>query len=126
MGRLDDTAAIRQAIASHRAIYIPTGRYIVTDTITLRPDTVLIGLNPSTTQFDIPDSTSAFQGPGSRSRCSNSKGRHEYRDRSGLYTNGINGRAVGAKWMAGKDSLMDDVPLPGADTAPRSRHVCDL
>lgn len=113
-GTTDDTAAIRQAIASHRAIYIPSGRYMVTDTITLRPDTVLIGLNPSTTQFDIPDSTPAFQGPGSpKPLLEAPKGGTNIVTGIGLYTNGINSRAVGAKWMAGKDSLMDDVRFLG-------------
>jgi sugar lactone lactonase YvrE len=113
-GTTDDTAAIRQAIASHRAIYIPSGRYIVTDTITLRPDTVLIGLNPSTTQFDIPDSTPAFQGPGSpKPLLETPKGGTNIVTGIGLYTNGINSRAVAAKWMAGKDSLMDDVRFLG-------------
>ena len=31
----------------------------------------------------------------------------------GLYTGGINDRAVGAMWLAGKDSLMDDVRFLG-------------
>jgi hypothetical protein len=106
----DDTAAIRKAVAEHKTIYIPSGRYIVTDTITLRPDTVLIGLNPTTTQFDIPDSTPAFQGPGSpKPLLEAPKGGTNIVTGIGLYTNGINSRAVGAKWMAGKDSLMDDV-----------------
>ncbi len=50
-GSADDTAVFRKAIAEHRAIYLPTGRYIISDTLTLRPDTVLIGLHPSTTQI---------------------------------------------------------------------------
>ncbi len=113
-GVTDDTAAIRQAIASHRTIYIPTGRYIVTDTITLRPDTVLIGLHPSTTQFDLPDSTPAFQGPGSpKPLLEAPKGGTNIVVGIGLYTNGINSRAVAAKWMAGKDSMMDDVRFHG-------------
>ncbi len=125
-----------QAIASHRTIYIPTGRYIVTDTITLRPDTVLIGLNPSTTQFDIPDSTPAFQGPGSpKALLEAPKGGTNIVTGIGLYTNGINSRAVGAKWMAGKDSLMDDVrflgghgtTLPGVsfNTIYNNTHTAD-
>lgn len=133
-GTTDDTAAIRQAIASHRAIYIPTGRYIVTDTITLRPDTVLIGLHPSTTQFDIPDSTPAFQGPGSpKPLLEAPKGGTNIVTGIGLYTNGINGRAVGAKWMAGKDSLMDDVrflaghgtSIPGMSPIYNNTHTAD-
>jgi len=113
-GTTDDTAVIKKAIAEHRTIYIPSGRYIVTDTITLRPDTVLIGLNPTTTQLDIPDSTPAFQGPGSpKPLLESPKGGTNIVTGIGLYTNGINTRAVGAKWMAGKDSLMDDVRFLG-------------
>ncbi len=43
-GVTDDTAAIRRAIAEHAVLYVPEGRYVVSDTIELRPDTVLIGL----------------------------------------------------------------------------------
>lgn len=133
-GKTDDTAAIRQAIASHRAIYIPSGRYIVTDTITLRPDTVLIGFSPTTTQFDIPDSTPAFQGPGSpRPLLEAPKGGANIVTGIGLYTNGINSRAVGARWMAGKDSLMDDVRflgghgtfVPGMSPIYNNTHTAD-
>src|ERR1700733_15272988 len=41
-GVADDTNALRRAIAQHRAIYLPSGQYRVTDTITLNEDTVLI------------------------------------------------------------------------------------
>ena len=113
-GTTDDTAIIKKAIAEHRTIYIPSGHYIVTDTIALGPDTVLIGLNPTSTQFDIPDSTPAFQGPGSpKPLLETPKGGTNIVVGIGLYTNGINSRAVGAKWMAGKDSLMDDVRFLG-------------
>jgi sugar lactone lactonase YvrE len=110
----DDTAILRKAIAQHRTIYIPSGRYMVTDTITLKPDTVLIGLNPATTQLDIPDSTPAFQGPGSpKALLQTTHGGANIVTGIGVYTNGINSRAVGIKWMAGKDSLMDDVRFLG-------------
>ncbi|MFY9724476.1 MAG: glycosyl hydrolase family 28-related protein, partial [Bryobacteraceae bacterium] len=64
-GSTDDTEAFRKAIAEHRTIYLPTGLYVVSDTIALRPDTVLTGLHPSATQIDLLDSTPAFQGVGS-------------------------------------------------------------
>jgi sugar lactone lactonase YvrE len=113
-GTTDDTAVLKKAIAEHRTIYIPSGRYIVTDTITLKPDTVLIGLSPTTTQFDIPDSTPAFQGPGSpKPLLEAPRGGTNIVTGIGLYTNGINSRAVGAKWMAGSNSLMDDVRFLG-------------
>ncbi len=60
-GTTDDTKAIQAAIDSHRTIYIPSGRYIVTDTLTLKPDAVIIGLNPITTQIDLLDGTPGFQ-----------------------------------------------------------------
>ncbi len=61
-GVTDDTQALREAIAAHRTLYFPTGRYRVTDTLTLRPDTVLVGLSPVATQIVVPDDTPAFQG----------------------------------------------------------------
>ena len=113
-GKTDDTEAIRLAIAKHRVLYVPMGRYIVTGTIKLRPDTVLIGLHPSMTQFDIPDGTPAFQGPGTPVPLLEApQGGHNIVTGIGLYTNGINSRAVGALWMAGTDSLMDDVRFLG-------------
>ncbi|HEY0263095.1 MAG TPA: glycosyl hydrolase family 28-related protein [Granulicella sp.] len=113
-GTTDDTAAIQKAINEHPFLYIPSGRYIVRDTITLRPDSVLIALHPSTTQFDLPDSTPAFQGPDTpKALLEAPKGGNNIVVGLGLYTNGINSRAVGILWMAGKDSLMDDVRFLG-------------
>src|SRR6185437_4856145 len=113
-GVTDDTAVIQKAIAEHKTIYFPSGHYIVTDTLALKPDTVLIGLSPTTTQIDLPDSTLAFQGPGSpKALLETPHGGTNIVTGIGLYTNGINSRAVGAKWMAGKDSLMDDVRFLG-------------
>ncbi|MGH9405300.1 MAG: glycosyl hydrolase family 28-related protein, partial [Terriglobia bacterium] len=113
-GVTDDTAAIQDAIKEHRVLYIPSGHYVVTDTILLRPGTVLIGLHPSTTQFDILDSTPAFQGPGApKPLLEAPRGGTNIVTGIGLYTGGINSRAVGALWMAGKDSLLDDVRFLG-------------
>jgi sugar lactone lactonase YvrE len=113
-GVTDDTAALQKAIAEHRVLYIPMGRYIVTDTLKLRPDTVLIGLHPSMTQFDLPDETAAFQGPGAPKPLleTPADGKNIVTG-LGLSTGGINSRAVGAMWMAGADSLMDDVRFLG-------------
>lgn len=113
-GKTDDTMVIQQAIASHRVLYIPSGHYIISNTIELRPDTVLIGLHPSTTQFDILDSTPAFQGVGPpKPLLQAPRGGTNIVTGIGLYTGGINPRAVGAMWMAGAASLMDDVRFLG-------------
>ena len=112
--KTDDTAAIQKAIDEHPVLYIPSGNYVVTDTIHLRADTVLIGLHPSTTQFDILDSTPAFQGPGApKPLLEAPRGGSNIVTGIGLYTGGINSRAVAAMWMAGADSLMDDVRFLG-------------
>ncbi|MGC1363653.1 MAG: glycosyl hydrolase family 28-related protein [Silvibacterium sp.] len=113
-GVTDDTEAIQKAIDEDPTLYIPSGRYLVSDTIMLKPNTVLIGLHPSTTQFDIADSTPAFQGPGApKPLLETPKGGTNIVTGIGLYTGGINSRAVGAMWMAGADSLMDDVRFLG-------------
>ncbi len=113
-GTTDDTAAIQKAIDEHRVLYVPSGRYMVRDTITLRPDSVLIGLDPSTTQFDLIESTPDYQGPGTpKPLLKAPAGGADIMTGIGLYTGGINSRAVAAMWMSGKDSLMDDVRFLG-------------
>jgi hypothetical protein len=110
----DDTEALKKAIAEHRVIYFPSGQYRVTDTIRLKPDTVLIGLHPSITRILLADSTPAFQGVGSpKPMLETPPGGTNIVTGIGLYTNGINPRAVAAKWMAGSDSLMNDVRFLG-------------
>jgi sugar lactone lactonase YvrE len=113
-GTTDDTEVFRKAIAQHRAIYLPSGQYRVTDTITLRQDTVLIGLHPSVTRILLADSTPAFQGVGSpKPLLEAPKDGTNIVTGIGLSTNGINPRAVAAKWMAGSDSMMNDVRFLG-------------
>ncbi len=62
--KTDDTKAIQRAIDEHRTVYFPAGRYIVSDTLRLRPETVLVALHPNLTQIILPDRTPAFQGVG--------------------------------------------------------------
>jgi Pectate lyase superfamily protein/SMP-30/Gluconolactonase/LRE-like region len=128
-GATDDTDAIRKAIAAHKAIYFPSGQYRVTDTIVLRPDTVLIGLHPSVTRIFLQDGTPAFQGVGSpKSLLEAPQGGTTIVTGIGLYTNGINPRAVALKWMAGKNSMVDDVRFLGGhgtvdpDATPEERR----
>lgn len=113
-GVTDDTEVFKKAIAAHATIYLPSGQYRVTDTIALRPDTVLIGLHPSVTRILLADSSPAFQGVGGpKPVLETPQGGTNILTGIGIYTNGINPRAVGVKWMAGKDSLMNDVRFLG-------------
>jgi sugar lactone lactonase YvrE len=113
-GKTDDTKALMDAIAKHRTLYLPMGWYCVSDTLTLRPDTVLIGLNPSATVINVPDRTPAFQGPGEPKPVIEApKGGTNIITGIGVYTGAINPLAVGVKWMAGANSMMSDVRLHG-------------
>ena len=112
--RTDDTAAIQQAIDSHRVVYLPAGFYRVSDTLHLRPDTVLVGLHPSLTQIVLPDGTAGYQGAGApKALVESARGGDAIVSGIGLNTNGANPRATGLLWMAGADSLVDDVKFQG-------------
>jgi hypothetical protein len=126
-GVTDDTAAIQKAIAEHRTLYFPIGEYLVSDSIVLKPDTVLIGLHPSVTRIFLADSTPAFQGVGeAKPLIEAPQGGSNIVTGIGLYTNGINPRAVAAKWMAGEHSMMNDVRFLGghgtSDLTPRTHQ----
>ncbi|WP_263357611.1 glycosyl hydrolase family 28-related protein [Acidicapsa ligni] len=113
-GIADDTQALQQAIDAHRTIFFPAGQYRVTDTVTLKSDTVLIGLQPSITRIFLADHTKAFDGVGDpKAMIESPKGGTNIITGIGLYTNGINPRAVALKWMAGADSLVNDVRFLG-------------
>lgn len=113
-GKTDDTAALKKAIATHRTLYLPMGWYCVSDTLTLRPDTVLIGLHPSATVIALPDNTPAFQGEGEPKPVIEApRGGTNIVTGIGVHTNAINPRAVAVKWMAGAKSMMNDVRLLG-------------
>ncbi|AXC11711.1 Gluconolactonase [Acidisarcina polymorpha] len=113
-GITDDTEVLKKAIAAHRTLYFPSGQYLVTDTIQLKPDTVLVGLHPSITRILIADSTPAFQGVGeAKPLIETPQQGTNIVTGIGLYTNGINPRAVAAKWMAGSSSMMNDVRFLG-------------
>ncbi len=113
-GTTDDTAAIQKAIEAHQVLYFPSGHYLVRDTLVLKPDTVLIGLHPMLTQFDLPDGTAAYQGIGApRAVISAPKGGSNIISGLGVFTGGINQRAVSVLWCAGERSLIDDVRFLG-------------
>jgi sugar lactone lactonase YvrE len=118
-GHTDDTDVLQKAIAAHRAIYLPSGFYIVHDTLELRPDTVLIGLHPGATQIILPDGTPAYQGIGGpKALLEAPKGGSNIVIGIGLYTSGNNRRAVAALWKAGSNSMMNDVRFLGGHGTP--------
>ncbi|ESQ86713.1 gluconolaconase [Asticcacaulis sp. AC460] len=113
-GVADDTAALQKAIDTHRVIYLPTGHYLVSDTLRLRKDTVLIGLHPSVTQITLAEETPAFQGVGSaKALIESDKGGDAIVFGLGLFTGGVNPRATVLLWKAGERSLVEDVRIHG-------------
>ena len=117
-GATDDTAVLRKAIAGHRAIYFPTGKYVVTDTITLKPDTVLIGLHPSAAQIDLLDGTPAFQGVGgAQADDRGPERRRQHHDRPGALHQRPESPGGGGQ-VDGRQRFDDERrPVPG-----RARH----
>ena len=113
-GVTDVTKIIKKAIEEHDVIYLPTGRYLVSETITLKKNTILIGLNPITTQIVLADKTPTFCGTGSpKPLLETPKGGTNIVTGIGLDAGAFNERTVAAKWSAGTNSLMNDVRFIG-------------
>jgi polygalacturonase len=118
-GKTDDTAAIQRAIDTHRVLYFPAGFYIVTDTLRLKPDTVLIGLHPAMTQLVIPDENPRHAGVGSVVPIIETPlGGRNIVQGLGLFTGRINPRAGNILWRSGADSLLNDVKIMGGGGTP--------
>jgi sugar lactone lactonase YvrE len=129
-GVSDDTAAIQQGIDAHRVLYFPSGHYVVRNTLTLRPETVLIGLHPTLTQIDLLDETPGYQGVGApKPVILAPAGGTNILSGIGVFTGGINPRAVAMLWKAGEQSLIDDVRFlggHGSGTNPyNNNHTAD-
>jgi len=113
-GETDDTKAIQDAIDKYPVIYVPQGWYRISNTLRLKPNTVLIGLNPVATQLQLADNTPAFGGFGSPvPLLESSHGGSNIVSGIGLSTGASNPRAVGCKWMAGEGSYLNDVKFIG-------------
>jgi hypothetical protein len=59
-GLTDDTRAIQEAINKYPNIYVPQGSYRVSQTLMLKPSTVLIGFHPMATNFTLIENSAAF------------------------------------------------------------------
>jgi polygalacturonase len=120
-GKTDDTKAIQAAIDQYPVIYVPQGWYKVSQTIKLKPNTVLIGLNPISTQFFLENNTEAFGGfGGPKALLESANGGVNIVSGIGLSTGADNTRAVACKWMAGEGSYLNDVKfIGGHGTMPR-------
>jgi hypothetical protein len=113
-GATDDTKIFKDAVEKYPVIYLPQGWYVVSETVTLKPNTRLIGLHPIGTQIMLLESTPAFSGFGPpKPMVEAPAGGATVLTGVGLNTGGYNYRAVACKWMAGRDSYMNDVKFVG-------------
>lgn len=117
-GKTDNTAALQKAVDTHRTLYFPAGIYSVSNTIHLKPNTVLIGLHPALTQIVLAESTPAFQGVGEpKAMLQTAEGGDVMVSSLGLFGGGLNPRVTALLWMAGENSLLDDVRFFGRPSA---------
>lgn len=113
-GTTDDTRAIKEAIAQHKNVYLPSGRYRVTETIKLRKGSSFIGLHPYATQLVLNESEANFSGFGAPVPVlESSAGGDDMVNGIGINTGAFNNRAVGLKWMANENSMVNDVKFVG-------------
>ena len=106
----DDTLALQAAIKKYRVLYFPTGIYRVTDTLRLRPDSVLIGFNPGTTLIAVTDEAADFTGEGEAVPVvETAKGGTAILTGFGIATAAEDQRAAALAWRAGPHSMVEDV-----------------
>lgn len=129
-GRTDDTAAFKRAVENHRVIYLPQGIYVLTDTIKLKKDTVLIGLHSYATQLYLPDRTPAFNGFGSpKALLEIPEGGNNIVNSIAVDTGGANQRVSGIVWKGSERSYLRDIKFVGGhgimtNTSPIRRMSC--
>jgi sugar lactone lactonase YvrE len=113
-GKADDGPAFAAAISKAKAIFLPAGRYRVTDTVQLKPNTALIGLNPITTQVANDDGAPAFAADGALKAVIDApRGGTNIIQGIGIDSGANNPRAVGLAWRAGESSMVNDVKFLG-------------
>lgn len=107
-GKTDCTQAFTKAIAKYDAIYVPMGEYVISNTLTLRKKTTLIGFHPRMTMLMLKDTTDGF------TDMTNYKPlvvapQNGLNGITGIGFNlGINPGAIGIKWLAGPNSYIND------------------
>jgi len=113
-GITDDTKAIQEAIDKYPDLYVPQGSYRISETLKLKPSTVLIGFHPMATNFTLIENSAAYGSFGAPVALIEApKGGTNIISGIGLYTAQNNYRAVACKWMAGEKSMINDVKFIG-------------
>ncbi|MEQ9824295.1 MAG: glycosyl hydrolase family 28-related protein [Puniceicoccaceae bacterium] len=113
-GNFDNTKILQAAVREHEVLYFPSGRYRISDTLTLAPNSCLVGLSPITTQILITDETPAFHPAGPpKAVIESAEGGDNILQGIGIDAGAINHRAVALKWTGSSRSLVSDVRFLG-------------
>ena len=113
-GLTDDTRAIQAAIDQYPNLYVPQGSYRISQTLKLKPSTVMIGFHPMATNLTLIENSAAYGGFGGPvPLIETPEGGTNIISGIGLYTAQNNYRAVACKWMAGDKSMINDVKFIG-------------
>lgn len=113
-GETDDTQIFQKAIDQYETVYVPQGWYHISNTLKLKPNTKLIGLHPYATQLVLQESEPEFSGFGTpKPVVESAEGGEAILNGIGINTGAYNYRAIGCKWMAGPNSLINDVKFVG-------------
>ena len=112
-GVTDDTEALKTAVEQYDTIYFPQGEYILSDTITLKENTALIGMNPVSTQLILKENAEKFTGFGKVKPFIKTSKKKNIMFGLGVNTGGRNPRACGVYWQADVHSYMNDVKFFG-------------
>ncbi len=101
-----NSAAIKEAMKTHKALYFPSGRYSFAEPVRLEKDTVIIGLHPSRTSFNVQGSAAAGERIGGIIAPKDGK--------NIVCSISVSpGGFAAVLWMAGPESLLDDVSFGG-------------
>ena len=112
-GLTDCTALFEKAIKNHDVIYLPMGKYLVSNTLVMGDNTTLIGLHPSRTQLVLNENTPGFMDANNArplivapkgASCGISGVGFSFDNNPGL---------IGIKWMAGANSYINDMLFNG-------------
>jgi hypothetical protein len=115
----DDTAVFQAAIDTHHTVYVPLGRYSITDTLRLGRGDSLIGLHPRQTWLTLPDHAAAFadrEAPAAIVETPD--GGTNVVSGIGLDTNATNPGAAQVRWRSGTGSLLSDIATQFVKWAP--------
>ncbi len=107
-GVTDDTPAFELAIAQHRAIYLPQGRYMISSGLELKQDTAILGLHCSMTRLCMKDHTPGYDNekmPAAMFKIPEGGLNHI----SGIcFDGGKNRGVIQVEWMGDPSSIMED------------------